>query len=513
MFSRAYLEATEPILPLARDLIEKYGAQPLRRERENVVLALWLERPWGDNPIRDVKGRPLTISFPGWLSGGPGPDFKGARFSYDGGPAQTGDVEAHVRASDWTRHGHHLDPAYDNTRLHVTLYCDASHAPFTTSKGAPLIELELGVALAAQVHRLRGADPLPPPLTALKDRRQGRCGAAAGAIGLERALGILDAAADARARLKAQRRAEESQGVEPGEAWYRAIAQSLGLVAFKNQFAALARAAPLSKLRAAALLADQPRRALFMEAALFGVAGLMPSTVPDGGPEDEKHISALLQSWERVQGETGLAPAMGREDWRMAGTRPANFPMGRIAALAAFLARFADTDMAILFTRLVDTFPARDDRRARSAWLDGVAAMFEPAAEHYWARRYIFGGRRLARPRALAGPERAGLILVNAVIPLFLGEGQSQPEFEQKLRALYHALPPRGPSGAEEFFSKNYFNNLKLPRTEVRAARQEGMIQIYNDFCLPRAAACAQCPFAAYLEGLADSPDADNCPF
>ena len=202
----------------------------------------------------------------------------------------------------------------------------------------------------------------------------------------------------------------------------------------------------------------------------------------------------------------------GRVAQRIAAV-PANCLRGGIAALAAFLARFADTDLAALFTRLTDKFPAQDGRRAHNAWLGGVAALFEPAAESYWARRYIFGGKRLARPRALVGPERAGLILVNAVIPLLLAAAHGQPEREGKLRDVYHALPGRGASGMEEFFMKNYFNKFKPPRTVVRAARQEGMIQIYNDFCLPRAAACAECPFAAYLEGLASAPEPDNCPF
>jgi len=61
--------------------------------------------------------RLLGIS-PGFLNTSEGPDFESAEFRLDG-IVYRGDVEIHIRLSDWRTHGHHLDPRYDRVMLHL----------------------------------------------------------------------------------------------------------------------------------------------------------------------------------------------------------------------------------------------------------------------------------------------------------------------------------------------------------------------------------------------------------
>ena len=68
---------------------------------------------------RTVDGRAVQIIDPGRLNTDAGPDFFNAKIAIDG-RVWAGDVEIHVRASDWHRHGHDTDPAYkgaDSRRL------------------------------------------------------------------------------------------------------------------------------------------------------------------------------------------------------------------------------------------------------------------------------------------------------------------------------------------------------------------------------------------------------------
>ena len=65
-----------------------------------------------------VDGRQITVIDPGKLNSDAGPDFFNAKIRI-GDSTWAGDVEIHVRASDWMRHGHHLDHAYDSVILHV----------------------------------------------------------------------------------------------------------------------------------------------------------------------------------------------------------------------------------------------------------------------------------------------------------------------------------------------------------------------------------------------------------
>ncbi|MCS7001422.1 MAG: DUF2851 family protein, partial [Dehalococcoidia bacterium] len=63
--------------------------------------------------------RDVTVVYPGRRVGGPGPDFRDAILAFPDGQILRGDIEIHVRAADWTAHGHHRDPAYNGVVLHV----------------------------------------------------------------------------------------------------------------------------------------------------------------------------------------------------------------------------------------------------------------------------------------------------------------------------------------------------------------------------------------------------------
>lgn len=52
-----------------------------------------------------------------------GPDFKGVRYSLDD-TEYVGDVEIHLRSTDWYRHHHQHDPAYETVHIHFVGQCD-----------------------------------------------------------------------------------------------------------------------------------------------------------------------------------------------------------------------------------------------------------------------------------------------------------------------------------------------------------------------------------------------------
>src|ERR1700728_1154140 len=83
------------------------------------VQALWFEQLFQPVLATD-DGRKVEIIQPGFWNHAGGPDFTRAAFRWAGTIEPiVGDVEVHLRADDWHLHGHHADPAYDNTVLHV----------------------------------------------------------------------------------------------------------------------------------------------------------------------------------------------------------------------------------------------------------------------------------------------------------------------------------------------------------------------------------------------------------
>ena len=90
---------------------------------EKLMQYIWQHRLFDHTKLVTTDGRKLRIIDNGQLNTDSGPDFFNAKISLDG-CVWAGNVEMHRRASDWRRHNHHLDPAYDSVVLHVVEVAD-----------------------------------------------------------------------------------------------------------------------------------------------------------------------------------------------------------------------------------------------------------------------------------------------------------------------------------------------------------------------------------------------------
>ena len=88
----------------------------------------FLQYVW-ENTLFDTRhcfstaGKAIEIVHPGYKNRDAGPDFFNAKVKIDG-MTHVGNVEIHQRGSDWFRHGHHVDAAYDNVILSVVAVAD-----------------------------------------------------------------------------------------------------------------------------------------------------------------------------------------------------------------------------------------------------------------------------------------------------------------------------------------------------------------------------------------------------
>src|SRR5690554_2649958 len=85
---------------------------------EDVLQLIWQHRLYRQEPFLTEEGEVLEIIHPGLLNRDAGPDFFNAKIKIDG-ILWAGNVEVHHQASDWHRHKHHQNPAFDNVILHV----------------------------------------------------------------------------------------------------------------------------------------------------------------------------------------------------------------------------------------------------------------------------------------------------------------------------------------------------------------------------------------------------------
>ena len=106
---------------------------------EIVLHYIWEHCLWAGFDQYTTDGKKVEILSVGEHNRDAGPDYSHARIRIDG-HEWVGNIEIHVCASDWTKHHHHLDKAYDNIILHVVRTADK---PIYNSKGELVPQCEL----------------------------------------------------------------------------------------------------------------------------------------------------------------------------------------------------------------------------------------------------------------------------------------------------------------------------------------------------------------------------------
>lgn len=106
---------------------------------EIVLHYIWEHCLWAGFDQYTTDGKKVEILSVGEHNRDAGPDYSHARIRIDG-HEWVGNIEIHVCASDWTKHHHHLDKAYDNIILHVVRTADK---PVYNSKGELVPQCEL----------------------------------------------------------------------------------------------------------------------------------------------------------------------------------------------------------------------------------------------------------------------------------------------------------------------------------------------------------------------------------
>ncbi len=86
--------------------------------KEIVLYYLWQQQAFNRENLQTIDGQTVVVQSGGILNTNAGPDFSVARLYIDN-LEWHGSVEIHVKASDWRRHRHHQDSAYERVILHV----------------------------------------------------------------------------------------------------------------------------------------------------------------------------------------------------------------------------------------------------------------------------------------------------------------------------------------------------------------------------------------------------------
>jgi len=423
----------------------------LRMQGELELQARWFAGDFGRH-FTAVAGDQIDIVQFGTWNREAGPDFSDAAIRINGGDPIRGTIEFDLADRSWETHGHSTNPAFDDAVLHV--FVEQSERAFFTRTKSNRNVPQVCVDPAILPDKFSAAVPLARP---------GRCQAPLKDLPQDQLKNILSAAARFRLQRKAARLKSIVENHGRDAAVFQEIAAALGYKQNKLAFTLLAQRLPLAALR------KEPED---LEAILFGVAGFL--TAPDLAAYRDETRGYVRELWDRWwphrDGMQRLV--LPAKLWRLGGARPLNHPQRRLGALAILAKQWAGFIKAL-------------GRQNAQAVHDFLLELRHP----FWSFHYTLTSEAASTKMAIIGDSRIADILANVLLPYFLAEGaEVWPAYEKLPARLTNR---RLETGATRLFG----DDPRRPQFTKTIAQQQGLLQIYEDFCLQDNSDCAQCPF------------------
>ena len=337
--------------------------------------------------LRTAADAIVQILHPGIHNTDAGPDFFNAKVRI-GDTVWVGNVEIHLRSSDWNRHAHSSDEAYNNVILHV-VYEDDMMIYAKNERLLPTIEIGQRISSNLQgsyARLLQSAAWVP-------------CASSFSSVAKDKFYmdNFLERVLISRLEEKCSHifTMLEFSKNNWEEVFNWSLARSFGFKTNSEPFEMLARSIPLR-------IVHKHRGSRFqIEALLYGQTGLLKADFQDEYPRQ------LLQEYRLLRRKYNLQP-LACHLWKFLRLRPSNFPTLRISQFAQLLCNSHN---------LFDMIKENDV-------LLEQGNLFMLEASEYWHSHYTFERKVRTSSRKVMGASSADSILINAVAPFLFVYGQ-----------------------------------------------------------------------------------------
>ena len=372
---------------------------------EDFLHYVWKFRLFDRADLLTTNGENIEIYSAGIHNTDSGPDFQNARLKI-GDTMWAGNVELHLSSSDWQKHNHTTDSAYDNVILHVVYRDDE---PVIMNDGRSIATLELQNRVPAELysryHNLVFGNQTIIPCEAnigkiddftlrtwftrvLIERLEKKSAAVVAALQLNRG--------------------------DWEETFYQFLAANFGFKTNALPFELLAKSLPQN------ILAKHKNNPMQIEALIFGQAGFLTDDFTDAYPQ------ALKKEYNFLRKKYSLTP-IEQHLWKFMRMRPQNFPTIRLAQFAALV-----VNSNHLFSKVMDTREIK-----------GLQHLFtDIRVNPYWEEHYRFDKESKPSAKNL-GPDSINIIILNTLV-LFLfsyGKHNQLQHFMDRSLKLLESLP------------------------------------------------------------------------
>ena len=418
--------------------------------KEDFIHYVWNYKKFDFSNLKTTQGENLVIVNSGQYLQKAGPDFFNAQIILEN-QKWAGNVEIHLKSSDWYLHHHEKDDNYNNVILHVVWDHDTPIFRKDNSE-IPVLEIKNYVSKEELNNYLS--------LTTQKSW-----------IFCENQIGEVDEFVflNWQERLFYERLERKIQPVnqlleETENDWesllFCMLAKNFGLNTNGESFLKMAKSITFSLIRKEAL------EVMYLEALFFGQADMIPVDVEDNYPKE-------LKSWyDYIALKYKLSkPAI--EPIQFFKHRPDNFPTIRLSQLAMLYHLHRN-----LFSKIIE---------ANS--IEEIYKIFNLSVSDYWKTHYNFDKSSAKKEKSLS-KSFIDLVIINTIVPIrFAYANANGKEISETLTDLLSNIPSEKNSIIEKFTtfgikSKNAFQSQSL-------------LELKNEYCNHKK--CLQCAVALEL--------------
>lgn len=351
---------------------------------ENLLHYAWKYRLYEPDTLLTTDQQSVEVLDPGIHNFDAGPDFFNAKLRI-GDILWVGNIEIHVRASDWNRHNHHQDASYNSVIAHVVSDNDCMTY---TQEGRTLPQLIIPyphhlenkyIALLKSDSLIACRDTVPYVDSFVFHSWKTRLLIER----MEQKTGLID-------QIAAQ------TGHDWDAIFYTLLGRSFGFGINSDPFERLVRSVPFQVIQ-------KHHTSLFqLEALLLGQAGFFS----DDSVKEPRYYR-LRKEFEYLKHKYQLQP-LNKSVWKMSKTHSYNFPVIRIVEFAALFCKYER-----MFAAVLDRINS----------LDELILLFRADTDSFWDNRFSFD---IPSPRLKKhlGSDSILILIINAVIPCMFAYGK-----------------------------------------------------------------------------------------
>ncbi len=418
---------------------------------EEFLHYIWKFKLFNQFDLFTIDNEQVEIIKVGQHNSDAGPDFFNAKIKV-GDTLWAGNVEVHINASDWQKHNHQNDNAYDNIILHVVFNADIVLKRIS-GETIPTIELKDKISekvIQNYLYFKSNKDWIPcekqiaavPPF-------------------------IVNSTID---KLLLERLERKSKTIIDNlalntnnweETFYQLLARNFGFKTNAEPFELLAKSLP------SLIIAKHKSSLLQIEALLFGQAGFLDEHYEDAYLQKLQNEYVFLKQKYKLK-------SIDKHLWKFLRLRPVNFPTIRISMFANLI--YTSTH---LFSKIIEMESYNELKK-----------LMNVEASVYWHTHYIFDKESKHKIKHL-GNDSINTILINTIVPFLFVYGKQKDNEKYVERALKFLEQTEGEKNS-------IITKWKVLGISAETAYStQALLQLKNEYCTNKK--CLNCSVGNYL--------------